>query len=214
MSAARRLAFAAVSIALLTCARAQAGGRVGFEAWSGWNRHSMTAVNATLRSFDDDFGTALAPIQNGDSWGFGIRFWPRQDLLVRVGIERLSVQAQDSGIELDLGADAITLGATGFFPSWRRIRCGAGLGLGPVLAHGRFVGRGASLGLTGSGLGVHTTGEAVVALVGGVSLDAAAGYRWASINGLKVGESTSGLSPEYSGFFARVGLALDIPLDN
>jgi hypothetical protein len=44
---------------------------------------------------------------------------------------------------------------------------------------------------------------------GVLSLGCAAGYRWARIGGIKFAGSTSDLSADYSGWFVRVGLALD-----
>lgn len=209
MRTAQGFALAAVSTALLLCGRAQAEPRIGIEGWGGWNRHSMTDVNETLRSFNDEYRTALPPIRNGSSWGLGLRSWPHENVLIRFGFERLTAQTQDSGVEFDLGAHAITLGATGFLPSSGRIRCGAGLGLGAVLAKGGLVARGASLGSSGSGFNGHVTGEAAVAIGLGYSLAGVIGLRSASIRGLKFEDSASDLSPQYSGLFVRVGLALD-----
>jgi len=209
MSTSRRFALAAVSMALLLCTRAEAKPRTGFEGWGAWNQLSMTDVNDTLSSFNHEYGTALAPIRHGASWGLGFRIWPHEDVLMRLGIERIWAQSQDSGIEFDLGAYAVTLGVTRYLPSSSRLRFGVGLGLGPYFETGGLVAPGATLAATGTGFGGHIAGEAVMAIGGGCSLQGQVGYRWASIGSLKFGESTSDITAHYSGPFVRVGLAFD-----
>jgi hypothetical protein len=128
---------------------------------------------------------------------------------MRLSIERIWAQSQDSGVEFDLGAYAITLGATRFLPSSSRIRCGVGLGLGPYFETGGLVASGATLAASGTGFGGHVAGEAGLAIGGGWSLQGQVGYRWASIRKLKFGENTSDITAHFSGPFVRVGLALD-----
>ena len=209
MIPARRIALAAVSMALLLCTRAEAKTRFGLEAWGGWNQLSMTDVNDTLSSFNREYATALAPIRDGAAWGLGFRVWPHESVLVRLGFERLSAQSQDSGVEFDLGAYAITLGATRYLPSSNRLRCGLGFGLGPYFETGGLTAPGATLAASGNGFGAHVAGEAVVGLGGGCSLQGQFGYRWASIDALKFGENTSNITAHYSGPFVRLGLAFD-----
>jgi hypothetical protein len=133
---------------------------------------------------------------------------------VRLGIERLAAQSQDSGVEFDLSAYAITLGATRYLPSSGRVRCGLGLGLGPYFETGGLTAPGATLAATGTGFGAHVAGEAVVEIGSGCSLQGQFGYRWASIEGLKFGENTSSINAHYSGPFVRVGLAFDARSEN
>jgi hypothetical protein len=128
---------------------------------------------------------------------------------MRLGIERLRAESQDSGVEFDLGAYAITLGATRYLLSSSRFRCGVGLGLGPYFETGGLVAPGATLAASGSGFGGHVAGEVVMAIGGGCSLQGLVGYRWASIGRLKYGEYTSDITAQYSGPFIRVGLAVD-----
>jgi hypothetical protein len=59
------------------------------------------------------------------------------------------------------------------------------------------------------GFSVQAAGEATVATGGGVSLDGVAGYRWAGIQQLTLADNPKDMSLDYSGFFIRVGLALD-----
>lgn len=209
MNSVRRLALAAVSMALLLCTRAEAEPRFGIEGWGSWNQFSMSGANDTLSSFNQEYGTALPPIRDNASWGFGLRLWPRKDVLMRLGFDRLPAQSQDSGVEFDLGAYAITLGATRYLPSSGRTRFGLGLGLGPYFATGGLSAPGATLSASGTGFGVHVAGEAAVAIGAGCSLQSMIGYRWASIGSLKYGEYPSGVSANYSGPFVRVGLAFD-----
>ena len=209
MIPARRFALAAVSLALLLCARAEAKPSFGLEAWGGWNQLVMSDVNDTLSSFNREYGTALAPIRDGASWGIGLRLWPHEDVLVRLGFERLSAQSEDSGVEFDLGAYALTLGATRYLASSSRFRCGLGLGLGPYFETGGLTAPGATLSASGTGFGGHVAGEAALSIGGGCSLQAMAGYRWANIGNLKFGEYTSNLTAHYSGPFVRLGLAFD-----
>jgi hypothetical protein len=128
---------------------------------------------------------------------------------MRLGIERIWAQSQDSGIEFDLGAYAVTLGVTRYLPSSSRLRFGVGLDLGPYFETGGLVAPGAALAATGTGFGGHIAGEADLAIGGGCSLQGQVGYRWASIGALKFGENSSGITAQYSGPFVRVGLALD-----
>ena len=213
MRIARMFALAAVSIALPLGPSARAEPRIGIEGWGGWNRHSMFDVNDTLRTFNGEYGTALAPIRGGGSWGFGVRLWPREDVLVRLGFERLSARSQDSGVRFDLGAYALTLGVTRFFPVLDRLRCGIGLGVGPLLTSGGLDARGAALQTSGAGFGGHVTGETLIPIGRAGSLNGVVGYRWGSVDKLKLGENTSDLRAQYSGFFVRAGLALERPRD-
>jgi len=214
MSTLRRLALAAVLIAPLLGTRAEAKNGIGFEGWGGGNQFSMSAINDTLSSFNNEFGTSLAHIRNGPSWGFSFRFWPREALLVRLGYEQFSAQSQDSGVEFDLSAYAITLGATRYLLSSSRARCGLGLAIGPYFETGGFTAPGATLAASGTGFGGHIAGEGVLELGGGCSLQALVGYRWAWIGAMKLGENTTDISAQYSGPFVRVGLALDTKKEN
>jgi hypothetical protein len=209
MRTAPRIALAAAVIALSAGARAEAGSRVGFEAWGGLNWHGMAALNDSLRSFNREYRTALPPIREGGGWGLGLRLWPREDVLLRIGFERLTARSQDSGIEFDLGAYDLTLGATKFVPSASSFRYGVGLGLDWIQANGDLAARGATLDASGEGFGGHVAGEALVKLGGGWSLGGAVGYRWVGIDNLILAENPTDLSADYSGPFVRLSLAVD-----
>ena len=73
--------FAIVAVALVAgrVEQAQAAGRVGIDGHGGWNTYSMHAFNQTVSSFNRDFGTAVPAIQDGSSWGLGLRLWPTPD---------------------------------------------------------------------------------------------------------------------------------------
>ena len=214
MKSGRRFALLAVPLALMLSAQAHAKPKTGIEGWGGWNRYNMSEVNDTLSAFNTEYGTGLAPIRDSHSWGLGLRLWPRENVLVRVGYERIPARTRDSGVEFDLGAHALMVSVTRFTPSLSRVRWGAGLGLGPLFARGGLTVPGAWVSTSGTGFTGHVTGEALVALGGGVSLNGTLGYRFAGIPSMKFGEYTSDLSTHYSGFFIRAGLALDGSADD
>jgi hypothetical protein len=200
-------------MALLLGVRAQAA-TSGLEVWGGLNMLRMSEVNDTLSSFNREYGTSLGPIRQDGTWGLGLRRWPSENVLLRLGYERLYAESKDRGVEFEIGAHAFTLGASGFLPSSGPVRCGVGLGLGPLLGSGHLVARGASLSTGGRGLTGHVTGEALAAIGRGWSLDGMVGYRFASIGKVKFGENTSDLSASYSGLFIRAGVARDYRAKN
>ena len=188
---------------------ASAETRFGFDAHGGWNGYGMGALNDTLSSFNRDFGTALAPIRQGGSWGLGLHLWPDPNVRLRFGYENLMARSEDSGVRFDLGVQALTLGVTWFTPPARWARYGAGIALGPHYANGGFHAPGASFRSSGYGFGGHVAAEVLVPVRNGWSLDGALGYRLASIDGVKLGGTKSALRPSYDGWMLRVGIALD-----
>lgn len=208
-----RLALVAIGMALLPGVRAQAAPS-GLEVWGGLNILRMSEVNDTLSAFNREYGTSLGPIRQDRAWGLGLRRWPSENVLLRLGYERIYAESKDQGVAFELGAHALTLGASGFLPSSGPVRCGVGLGVGPLLGGGRLVARGASLPTGGRGVTGHLTGEALATLGRGWSLDGMVGYRFARIGRVRFGDNTSDLSASYSGFFFRAGLARDFPAKN
>lgn len=206
----RALAFFIVPAAFLAAATPASGRpKGGFEFHGGWAMHAMSAVNDTLASFNEEFGTALDPMSGGLSWGLGLRVWPHPDLLLRFGFERLSARSEDSGVTFDLGADAYTLSVTWFVPAEAPSRYGVGIGFGPLYAHGGLRADAASLDTRGEGFGTHVHGQAIVPLSGRWSMNAVLGYRMARVNVLRFETNFVDMRSDYSGAFLRVGLAWD-----
>lgn len=183
--------------------------RWGVDAHGAWNQYAMTAMNDTLRSFNRDFGTALEPVNEGGSWGLGLRLWPNPNVRMRLGFEDMRARSRDSGVNFDLGVRAYTLGLTWFAPSTGLVRYGAGVELGPHYAQGEFDAPGASLRTSGNGFGVLMAGELMVPIRNGWSVDGSIGYRWARIDDVKLDGSARGLRAQYDGLLLRVGMALD-----
>lgn len=209
MSAARAIALVALTMASFVALGADAGPREGIEVWGGWNRLAMSNANDTLSSFNREFQTRLAPIHGGAGAGVALRLWPHPDYLLRLGAEKLFASSRSSDVEFELGAYALTLGVTRFVTTPDRLRWGAGLGVGPIFAKGMFEAPGATMALSGTGFQAQITSEAFVPLGPSWSLGAMAGHRWATVGGVKFGERRSDLDVEYSGFFLRVGVAVD-----
>lgn len=205
----RRLAVLALAAALSAGSPAHARGRAGLEAYGGLSRHAMGDMNDTLRSFNREFGTSLDPIHGGPSWGVALRMWPNENLLLRLGYEGLNAQSEDTGVRFDVGAQAVTLGATYFFPTTRIVRYGVGLAFGPYFVHGRLAASRSFLATSGKGFGGRVVGEAILPLRGPCSLNGMLGYRWGSVRRLKFGEATSDIEADYSGVLVRVALAVD-----
>ena len=92
--------FAIVAVALVAgrVEQAQAAGRVGIDGHGGWNTYSMHAFNQTVSSFNRDFGTAVPTLQDGSSWGLGLRLWPTPDVRVRLGYEKLNARSEGSSV--------------------------------------------------------------------------------------------------------------------
>ena len=208
MTTPTRVAFVTLVLAMLA-APGEARPRFGVEAWGSWNGHGMSDVNDTLRSFNAEFQTGLPLIRNGAGGGFGVRLWPREDIVVRLGLERLMPRSRHSGVVFDLDGYAVTLGGARFQSPAKGLHLGVGLGLCAVFADGTFEAPGASLDISGTGFGGQVTGEGQIPMGDTWSFGVMAGHRWATVRDLKFGERRSDLDADYSGFFLRVGVAMD-----
>jgi hypothetical protein len=207
-----RTALAIVTLFLITIGapqRAAAEGRIGMDGHGGWNGYSMQSFNETVSSFNRDFSTTLPPIHDGGSWGVGLRMWPHPDWRIRLGFEDLDARSEGSGVKFDLGVRAYTLGVTWFAPTNHPLRFGIGAALGPHSAHGGLDVPGATLESSGDGFGGQVAGEAMVPLAGGWSVNGAMGYRWMTIDQLKLNGSSDGLEAQYDGWLLQIGIAVD-----
>jgi hypothetical protein len=206
-----RSALTIVIILVTTTAAEPVGAdpRFGVDAYGAWNHYGMKAINDSLSSFNQDFGTALEPIREGGSWGLGLRLWPHPDVRMRLGFENLQARSEDPRVRFDFGVRAFTLGATWFAPSTGWARYGAGVELGPHYAQGGLDAPGASLRSSGNGFGGHVAGEVMVPVRNGWSVNGTIGYRWAAIDGVKLDKGANGLRAQYDGLLLRIGMALD-----
>jgi hypothetical protein len=203
------LAIVIVLVSITASKRVGAEGRIGIDGHGGWNTYSMQALNGAASSFNQDFGTALPPIQDGGSWGLGLRLWPHSDVRIRLGYERLNARSEGSGVAFDLGAQAYTFGLAWFPPTTSPIRFGVGAALGPHSANGGLDVPGARLKSSGGGFGGQVAGEAMVPLGKGWSVNGVLGYRWMTIDTVKLNDSSGGLKAQYDGMLLQIGLALD-----
>ena len=206
-----KTAFAIVAVALVAgrVEPAPAAGRVGIDGHGGWNTYSMHAFNQTVSSFNRDFGTTVPTIQDGSSWGLGLRLWPTPDVRLRFGYEKLNARSEGSNVAFNLGVEAYNFGVAWFPHTTNPVRLGVGAALGPCSAQGGLDLPGATLQSSGNGFGGQLTGEAMVPVWKGWSVTGALGYRWMSIDKVKLDESSGGLKAQYDGMLLQIGLALD-----
>ena len=207
-----RTAFAIVTLFLITIGaskRAAAEGRIGVDACGGWNGYSMQAFKETMSSFNRDVGADVPAIHDGGSWDLGLRLWPHPDWRIRLGFEDLNAQSEGSGVKFDLGVHAYTFGVAWFAPTNNPLRFGIGAAVGPHSAHGGLDVPGATLRSSGDGFGGQVAGEVMVPLSRGWSVNGAMGYRWMTIDHLKLNGSSDGLKPQYDGVLLQIGIAVD-----
>jgi len=198
-----------VVLVAITAERASAQSRVGVDGHGGWNYYSMQDFNETASSFNREFGTTLPPIHDGGSWGLGLRVWAGPDVRIRLGFENLHAMSEGSGVKFDLGVRSYTLGVTWFAPTSNPIRFGVGGAFGPHYAQGGVDVPGATLKSTGNDFGGQVAGEVMVAVRNGWSVNGALGYRWMSIDTVKLNGSSDGLKAQYDGPLLQLGIAVD-----
>jgi hypothetical protein len=203
----------AIAVGMLAAAPARSQQRFGIEVHGSASAFAMGEMNDSLASFNRLFGTSLDDIGDGRTWGIALRSWLHPDVLVRLAWEHLSAESKDSGVTIDMDANAFTVGATWFAPSNGPLRYGFGLSLGPYFPDGGIGGSQAWLDASGVGFGVSPTAEGMLRMSEHFSVGVAAGYRWAAINGLKFDEGDSDLEADYTGAFLRLSVAVESPGD-
>lgn len=206
-----RGALAAGVLLALPAGSASADRPAGFEISGGLARLAMAAANDSLASLDQQLGTSFDPVHGGPTWGLAFRLWMQDDLLVRLRFERLAARSEGAGITFDLGADAYSFGVTWFPGRADPWRTGFGASLGLLAAHGGLSGPQFEMDSRAVGLNAGIHGEAMLRSVVGWRLSAAAGYRFARLEGLRLEGNPLDLRADYSGPFLRVGAAWDEP---
>ena len=203
-------AILAVTLSWLTPAAVDGQARFGIEVHGSASRYAMGAMNDSLSSLNQSLGTRLDHIDDGRTWGAAFRLWAGRDLLLRLGWERLQAESDDdSGLTIDMTANAFTLGATWFPPSDGPLRIGFGLSAGEYFTAGGIDAPQASLQAAGHGFGVAPSLEAAFGIGPDFKLGLTGGYRWAAIRDLKFDEAESNLTADYSGPFLRLSVAVE-----
>jgi len=196
---------------LLGVTSAEAGKPIGIEAHGGWSWFTMSDVNDSLSSLNDNIGTSLDPIRGGAAWGIGLRLWASRDVLLRFGFEKLAAASEDPNVRFSVGAHAYSLDVTYYPPTTGRVRFGYGLGLGQYYSMGEISASGAGLETGGVGYGICLSAEAMAPLQGAWSLTGTLGYRLAGISNLEFGNANSDVDVQYFGPFVRISIAADRP---
>lgn len=214
----RATVFLAIAVAVLAAAPARSQARFGIEVNGSASAFAMGAMNDSLASLNRLLGTSLDDFGDGRTWGVALRGWINPDVLLRLAWEHLPAKTEDSGVTIDMGANAFTLGATWFAPSSGPARYGFGLSMGPYFPDGgigrpqlAFVGQApqAWLNASGTGFGVSPTAEGMLRMSDHFSVGVAVGYRWAAIRGLKFDKADSDLEADYTGAFLRLSVAAE-----
>ena len=197
------LAVLAAAAMAVTPMQASAAPTFGGEVFGAFNTYAMGDVNDAIDALNG-LGADYDNVSNGLTGGLGIRMWANESWMFSGVWEPLFITIEDGQGGPDLTADASSYQFTGsyFFPSMSSARYGIGAGLGYyTLAEDTG---------EGSGVGFHVLGMGEWTVSRGFSLTAGAGYRVADIEV----DNAGGATADYSGFMARVGLALYMPSGN
>ena len=208
----RLLVHAGLVLALAAglAAPVHAGVGWGGEIFGGWHGFALSDFNDSLASVNQSLGTSFEEIKNGGGGGLGLRFWPKDDVLLRLDVEAMLAETEDSGVTFDIGPVALLLSGTYFFPSPAPVRFGIGGGVGFYDITGEVKGPGGSFDTSGSGVGVHGMGEVMLPIAKRWSLSGIVGYRYAKVDDVKIDDQSSNTEADFSGPLVRIGLAYDV----
>ena len=207
----RRSILALVLFAAAFAAGPVRAATIGGEVFGAFNTHAMEEFNDVLSAVNDSAGTSFEDISSGFGGGLGARLWINANWMLSAVWEPLFVKTEDSGVDIDVGANTLQLTAAYFFPTTSETKLGLGVGLGFYLLSGEISGPGGSFDIEGNALGFHVMALAERTVSPGFSVHGAAGYRIATIEDTEIGgESTDG-ETDYSGLMLRAGLAFYLP---
>jgi len=208
MTGRRGVILMALAIGLLG-ARVTGAATQGLEIYGGVSRLGMGDINRSMASTNAQIGTHLAPIENGPGWGFAVRGWSTDRVMVRLGFESIDASSHDRDIDIEVACHAWTIGVVRWFPTEGKALYGLGANLGIHQAWGAITSSAADLPLGGNELGGGITAEGMWPLRGGWSPFATAGYRWAGVHDLEAGGFRNALRADWSGPYLHLGIAVD-----
>ena len=181
----------------------------GVELFGGWSTYAMSDINDQLALTNQQLGTSFDDITSGTAGGLGLRMWPSENVLLRLDLEAMLAESENSGVTFDIGPGAAVVSATYYFPSTSPMRFGLGAGVGEYSIIGEIKGPGGKLDTSGDGFGAMAMGEALWPMSGRWSMTGTAGYRFAKVNDVKFEDQSSHTEADFSGVMLRVGLAYD-----
>ena len=183
----------------------------GFEASGGWNSYRLGEFNDSLRSLNQDLGTAFGTIRRGGDFGASLRCWVNPRVLLRLNLEKHTAVAKSANIRYDIGPLSLTGGGTYFFPSERRLRIGVGAAAGVSAIRGEFKGSQFQFDTRGSGPDLRATAEAMWPIRDGWFVSGSGGARYARIPDVLFGKQGTNTAADFSGFILRVAVGKDGP---
>jgi hypothetical protein len=183
----------------------------GFEVSGGWNSYRLGEFNDSLRSVNQDLGTAFGTIRRGGDFGAALRCWVNPRVLLRLNLEKHIAVARSADIRYDIGPLSLTVGGTYFFPSESRLRIGAGAAAGVSGIRGEFKGSQFQFDTRGSGPELRATGEAMWPIRDGWFVSGSAGARYARVPDVLFGKQGTNTVADFSGFILRVTVGKDGP---
>jgi hypothetical protein len=188
---------------------------LGLDATGAFNTHGMEFWNDDLVQANGT-GARFPPLRHTITYALGLRAWSGPRWLLQVGWEPLRLSSSDppTGRKLAFDTESYRLDLTWFPPQSGRVLLGLGGGLGYYRLHGRReLGGIKNADLTGHTFGAQFEGVAEWPLTRWAAVSAAAGYRHARLAHTEVNGQAQDppIETNYSGFLARLGLALSPP---
>jgi hypothetical protein len=199
----------ALAATTLRATPAQATPLWGIELYGGWSSYAMSDFNDSLASVNQALGSNFQDITSGAAGGFGVRVWPNENILLRLDFDALLADTKDSGVTFDVGPGGVSFGGTYFLTPEGTVRFGIGAGMGFYSIVGKVEGPGATIDTGGDVFALHGTGEAMVTLGPGFSLNGILGYRRAVADDLTFDDQSTNTEVDFSGLMIRVGFAYD-----
>ena len=199
----------ALAAATLRATPAHATPLWGIELYGGWSSYAMSDFNDSLASVNQTLGSNFQDITSGAAGGFGVRVWPSGNLLLRLDVDAMLADTEDGGVTFDVGPAGVSVGGTYFLTPEGTVRFGVGAGMGFYSIVGKIEGPGATIDTGGDLFDVHGTGEVMVTLGPGFSLNGILGYRHAVADDLTFDDQRTKTEVDFSGVMVRVGFAYD-----
>src|SRR5947207_2897238 len=112
----------------------------GVELFGGWGSYALSDFNDSLAVVNQNLGTNFDDIKSGAAGGVGLRLWPTEQILLRLDLEGMLAESEDSGVTFDIGPGAGEISGTYFLPLQAPVKFGLGLGLGAYSIAGSIEG--------------------------------------------------------------------------
>jgi hypothetical protein len=174
----------------------------------------MEDMNDLLYTTNVLEGTAFQPVDAGGQYGGAMRLWLARSFMMELSYDRLTGTSEDlvSAVnEVDLDADLAMISFY-FAPTPRYgPRVGFGGGAGAVRSSARALGASGSGYLTGYGPAFQGSLLLDVPVARNMAFAFDGGYRYSAASDVEIVGVPSNIDVDWSGFFARAGLALYLP---